>query len=89
MTAGEYVSTETRMFAARSSLMTGISLLILRRVVHARGVGEGGFRAHVHEVRALGGQNPAALDRRLRRQADTFAIPGIRREIDNPHDGGL
>ena len=48
-----------------------------------------GFRADVHDVRALSGQNLAALDGGLRRQADAFAIPGIGRQIDDAHDGGL
>ncbi len=45
--------------------------------VDPRGVGQGGFRADVHHVRALGGQDPAAPDCGFRRQADAFAIPGI------------
>ena len=51
-------------------------------------MGQRGFRADVHDVRALGGQNPAALDRGFRRQANAFAIPGIGRKIDDAHDGG-
>ena len=52
-------------------------------------MGERGFRADVHDVRALRRQNFSALNRRFRRQADAFAIPRIGREIDDAHDGGL
>jgi hypothetical protein len=61
----------------------------LRAAADARGMGERGFRADVHDVRALSGQNFSAPDRRFRREADAFAIPRVGGQIDDAHDGGL
>ena len=41
------------------------------------------------EVRSLRRKHPSASEGALRGQADTFAIPGIRRKVDHPHNEGL
>jgi hypothetical protein len=61
----------------------------LRCVIHARGLCERGFRADIHDSRALRREDFAARNRRVRREADALAIPRVGRKIDYAHDGGL
>ena len=42
---------------------------------------------HVNDPRAQGMKHPAALNGPFGGETDTFAIPGIRGKIDDPHDG--
>src|SRR5439155_19225799 len=61
---------------------------VLNRVILACGMSERGFRTKVNDVGALGVQNFAAPNRRVRGQANALAIPRIGRQVDDPHDGG-
>ena len=53
------------------------------------GVREGGFRADVHDGRALGCEDLAARDCGVGGEADAFAIPGAGGEVHHAHDGRL
>ena len=64
-------------------------LAVLARLIHARRLGQGGFRADVNDVRPLLAHDPAAAHGALGGEADALPIPGVRREIDHAHDRGL
>jgi len=63
-------------------------LLILGRRVLPGGVGQGRFRSDIDDIGSLRQQHPSPLNRRSRGQTHALAIPGVRGEIDNPHDCG-
>ena len=65
----------------------GKELGVLRRVVQPRRVGERGFRAHVHDVRALRCEGFTARHCAFGREADALAIPRVGGEVDDAHDG--
>ena len=52
--------------ASRSPRIDRQQLAVLPRLVHARRVGQGGFRAHVHDVRPLLAHHPAPAHGALR-----------------------
>ena len=64
-------------------------LALLRRLIHTRRVPQRGFRPHVNDRRPLRRQDLAAANRARVREADAFAIPRIRRQVDHAHDRGL
>jgi hypothetical protein len=61
----------------------------LRAGIKPGRVREGGFGTDIHQMGSLRGENPAALDGGISIETDTFAIPGIGREIDDTKDRGL
>ena len=63
-------------------------LAVLPGVIHAGGLGQSGFGAHINDVRPLRAHDRAAADGAFGGKADTLAIPRVRREIDHAHDRG-
>ena len=66
----------------------GQQLAVLFGFAHTRRPGQGGFGAHINNPGALPVQNDAPANRALDREANALAIPGVRGEIDYPHDCG-
>src|SRR5262249_6073684 len=64
----------------------GQELAVLRRFLEADSLGEGRFGADIDNLGTLRVEHHSAANGAVGCEADTFAIPGVWREVDDAHD---